>query len=172
MAPRKKSINEPCIKCGNTNWKLIQRLTKVRKDGTIPLARICITCDKIWRKGYRQKPDVKAKQSALQQTPEYKAMVAQWAQDNKEKIREYQREYYGKDNRYKKRNGTNAKRLRERMVFPTQRKAIQEFYTNCPDGYHVDHIIPLNGKNVSGLHCIDNLQYLTANQNLRKSNKF
>ena len=49
---------------------------------------------------------------------------------------------------------------------------IKEFYDNCPKGMEVDHIIPLNGKLVSGLHTIGNLQYLTPNANRSKSNKF
>lgn len=47
-------------------------------------------------------------------------------------------------------------------------KELQEFYANCPIGYEVDHIIPISK---GGLHCIDNLQYLTISENRKKSNK-
>jgi len=51
-------------------------------------------------------------------------------------------------------------------------KGISDFYANCPQGMVVDHIVPLNGKDVSGLHVLNNLQYLTAEENQNKSNKF
>jgi 5-methylcytosine-specific restriction endonuclease McrA len=47
-------------------------------------------------------------------------------------------------------------------------KAIKQFYLNCPEGYEVDHIIPISK---GGPHSLSNLQYLTANENRRKNAK-
>lgn len=38
--------------------------------------------------------------------------------------------------------------------------------------FTVDHVIPLQGRKVTGLHVRDNLQILTGSENSRKFNKF
>lgn len=51
-------------------------------------------------------------------------------------------------------------------------KLIRDVYDKCPEGMVVDHIIPLQGKNVSGLHVETNLQYLSFVANAKKGAKF
>lgn len=50
-------------------------------------------------------------------------------------------------------------------------EAIYQFYLACPDGHEVDHIIPLVHPKVSGLHVLENLQYLPEVDNRRKGNR-
>ena len=57
---------------------------------------------------------------------------------------------------------------------------VQKFYemaawlnsVHGPNTWHVDHVIPLKGKLVSGLHVHNNLQLLPAAENIMKNNKW
>jgi hypothetical protein len=57
-------------------------------------------------------------------------------------------------------------------TFPHEKEQIQEIYHNCPEGHCVDHIIPRRNRNICGLHCVANLQYLPADKNIEKGNRF
>lgn len=80
----------------------------------------------------------------------------------KEYHRKYKREH----------NATRAATKAQRTPQWSEIKAIRQFYAECPEGYHVDHIVPLRAKLVSGLHVLANLQYLPARENVKKRNTF
>ncbi len=48
------------------------------------------------------------------------------------------------------------------------KKQIIEIYKNCPQGHHVDHVVPRLGDAVNGLHVPWNLQYINKIENLKK----
>jgi len=92
---------------------------------------------------------------------------------NKKKCKLYEKEYRA---RFPEKSRAKLAKRRASKLQQTPKwadlKAIEEFYKNCPNGYHVDHIIPLQGKNVRGLHILENLQYLPAIENIKKGNKY
>ena len=62
--------------------------------------------------------------------------------------------------------------IKERTPAWSEREQIADFYAGCPTGHEVDHIVPLKGRFVSGLHVLKNLQYLPKRSNRKKSNSF
>jgi 5-methylcytosine-specific restriction endonuclease McrA len=71
-----------------------------------------------------------------------------------------------------------AKKLNATPAFADKKK-IKELYKQAKDltkstgvEYQVDHIVPLRHPLVSGLHWEGNLQVITAEENLKKSNRY
>ena len=77
----------------------------------------------------------------------------------------------GANLRAKTKSKNSARRAAKSCLSPEDRAACNEFYKNCPPGFHVDHIIPLGRRSGPGSHTISNLQYLSAAENLSKGNK-
>jgi hypothetical protein len=92
-----------------------------------------------------------------------------------EQRREYNRRYRSTEEGKAKRAAYEAwRRSRKQNATPpwADRDKIEAFYMARPEGYEVDHIIPLKGKLVSGLHVLDNLQYLAMSDNRKKHAQF
>ena len=134
-------------------------------------------------KAYQQTPEAKAKIKAHHQTPEYKAKAKVRGKARRQTL-EYKarakvaqqkwrespegRTYTAAQSALRK-----AKKLqRSRLLTETGKKVITEIHANCPDDWHVDHIVPLQGETVSGLHVPENLQYLPKSVNTMKNNRW
>jgi len=107
----------------------------------------------------------------------------QWKKDNSEKVALHKR-YYRKAEPLKHSVWDANKRAKRLKRFPTwltevDKQAISKVYEEAKQlsmitgvSHQVDHIVPLLGKNVSGLHVPWNLQVLTSLENNIKNNKF
>lgn len=90
---------------------------------------------------------------------------------NKDKLLKYRSDYLRKHPWFNRAaSSRNRAIIKQRTVPWADLEAIKEFYRNCPNNMVVDHIIPLKGKNVCGLHVLSNLQHMTPEENRAKSN--
>jgi 5-methylcytosine-specific restriction endonuclease McrA len=104
--------------------------------------------------------------------------AAEWVQRHPVK-RKAARDRYKQNNPAMYRSLDAARRARQANAMPAwaDKEAILRVYEEARRltletkiTHHVDHIVPLFGKNVCGLHVAWNLQVLTASENYRKSN--
>jgi hypothetical protein len=151
-------VEKLCSQCGIVKNVALFYFSKRAKDG---LQNCCKQCSKFNRKAQ----NAKNKKNIRKKTPEEiklkkKQSDRAWRVKNPGKAR-------ARSRRYDKR----VELATPSWLTKDQRKQIDAIYENCPVGCHVDHIMPLNGRNLCGLHVPWNLQYLSADKNIKKSNK-
>lgn len=162
-----------CTKCGEQKPRESFYKRTSAKDKLHPHCKICSA--KSAHDFYlKNRGKYKHKQKEYQKT---------FKENNPQKLFEIQKRY--RDANKDQHNARTAKRRAAKLqrtpawLTKEQLDEIETFYTAALAfrlftglTYHVDHIIPLQGKNVSGLHVPWNLQVIPATDNLKKSNLF
>ena len=149
--------SKKCTKCEEAKPLAEFRLEKRNKSGVAAICKKCCYAGTAASKAWRSKNKERAKEIAKKSYEKNRAGYIYRARCRKIALKE-----------------RTPKWLTEFDLFVIEciydrAKELGEYF-GVP--FHVDHIIPLQGKTVSGFHCPANLQILPASVNLSKSNKF
>ena len=174
-----------CTKCKENKELTTFSKCSGNKDG---YEYNCKSCRNIDSKQNNAKIEVKEKNKIYQKERREQSTYEEYRQKvyqkHKLKIRQQHKVYDSKsENKVKKLASGSKYRATKLNATPSwltkdHFKQIESFYERAKEleeatgeKFHVDHIIPLQSKIVSGLHVPWNLQVLTEEENLRKSNK-
>ena len=125
----------------------------------------------------------KYKERRIKNIERFKERDKKYYAENKEKIKEYKKEW-NKNNLDKRRDSVARRRAAKMQRTPCwlteyDRALIQRKYTlaqkkteSTGERWVVDHILPLRGELVSGLHVPANLRVIKETTNARKYNKY
>ena len=119
----------------------------------------------------REKILEKTKVYQVANTDKIRERKKAWYEENRDRVCERQKAYRAA-NPDKERAKTAKRRAAklQRTVEYTDTDKIKVYYNLTEPGLHVDHIIPLQGNIVSGLHVHQNLQIIDGVENLSKHN--
>lgn len=150
----------------NDICKRVLPLTMFTKDKqqTDGLDRKCKECKALRHAQKKEVRKITRKASYEANKAHELSKCKEYRDNNPEKIAAYRVEYAAK-HPGKLAAKTAKYRATKKQATPPwltkeQLKEIETIYIMCPKGHDVDHIVPLQGKEVRGLHVPWNLQYL------------
>lgn len=138
---------------------------------------------KEWYERNKELTKQRARAWAIANPEKKKESVDKWRNENREQHNAINREW-GAQNKDKKaalEGKRRSAKLQRTPIWLTEDDLwmIEEAYELAQlrtktfgFPWHVDHIIPLQGKKVSGLHVPSNIQVIPGSDNVKKSNKF
>ena len=140
---------------------------------------ICSPCNSAESRAWKLANPKKTSAHKKKWRENHQEQIVEYRQDNSEKInaasRKWRKENPGAVNAHSAKR--RASQLQQTPSW-SETKEIAELYSWAAHlqkvtgiQMHVDHVVPLQGKHVSGLHCVDNLKVITAKENLTKGNK-
>ena len=139
-----------------------------RADRVTGKSAICKSCSNL--KG------VKYHEAHKEERARYKAEAYNKDKDKySARVKLYRKNNPGKTQAIQAANRAAIKRATPKWY---EKAKVEQIYKSATElrakgiSVHVDHVIPLKGKLVCGLHCYDNLQILDAIENIKKGNKY
>jgi hypothetical protein len=150
---------------------------KRTKDGYKYSCKQCISQEYF---ANREAEILKRKQHYQENKEQYIARAKVWKKENPEKVR-LDRKQWNDKNKPLKAFYTSSRRSYTKRATPpwANLNKIQEIFEQASQQtqetgivYSVDHIIPLRGKLVSGLHVEHNLRVIPKLENCRKGNRY
>lgn len=165
-----------CTKCKSIKPLFDFTKDKTKADG---LSSNCKICKKMWKEQNKQWI-AQYHENWIASNFERKSLLnKQWNDSNKQKKKQLKSSWDAKNHCLVVKNSAK-RRAAEFQRTPTwaNDKDIAMFYevadvlSRSGVKFHVDHIVPLRGKSVSGLHVETNLQVMPWHLNLSKGNRY